>query len=346
MRQQLRPHQKRSASARLWPRLYRQSLKSTADKRHHGKSSSLRLRLGPCRLGLCLYACGADLASSKRMINVKMVQMYRRLLRCDPSKCALDLTGARFVVIVEKVRMHQKFISRPIHLRGVAAGRGEVDMEILHAGIGELPFDCLFQPHAFDQLPARHHSVAVETACSQRAPAQLVRNCVDGVECLLALAYVNRKTHPVRRGDAMMLVVDQDDFLTWRRIGQANAARVGSVGDFAHRTVRGKLGIGEREKVRELGGFETANAEVHGCSPWCCGDNGDCAGGLAPASGTRFLTINRTVMAGLLPAIPIHGASFAGLSGMPGSRPGMTAILSELQIVRYPPSAITIEPVT
>jgi hypothetical protein len=34
--------------------------------------------------------------------------------------------------------------SRPFHLGRVAAGRGEMNMEIAGARIGELPFDCLF----------------------------------------------------------------------------------------------------------------------------------------------------------------------------------------------------------
>ena len=34
--------------------------------------------------------------------------------------------------------------SRPFHLGRVAAGRGEMNMEISGARIGELPFDCLF----------------------------------------------------------------------------------------------------------------------------------------------------------------------------------------------------------
>ena len=43
--------------------------------------------------------------------------------------------------------------SCPFHPGRVTAGRGEMNMQILDARIGELPFDCLFEPDAFDQFP-------------------------------------------------------------------------------------------------------------------------------------------------------------------------------------------------
>lgn len=46
----------------------------------------------------------------------------------------------------------------------VASGRGEMDVQIMLAGVGELLFDRLFQEDAFDQLPAGHHALAVEAA--------------------------------------------------------------------------------------------------------------------------------------------------------------------------------------
>ena len=41
----------------------------------------------------------------------------------------------------------------------------------------------------------------------------------------------------------MMLIVDQNDLVTGRRIGQTDAAGARPVGDFAQRAVRRELGI-------------------------------------------------------------------------------------------------------
>ena len=93
----------------------------------------------------------------------------------------------------------------------------------------------------------------VERACRERALAQLLRNGVYGVISCLALADVDRKAHPVRAVDRMVLVIREDHFLARRRVGQADPAgdRAGRVSP--HRAERGQLGIVEREQMLETG---------------------------------------------------------------------------------------------
>jgi len=62
-----------------------------------------------------------------------------------------------------------------------------------------------------------------------------------------------------------LLVVDEDQFVAGRRIGQADAARARTVGDPAHGALRCEFVVGQREQVLELARFEAANAEMHGC---------------------------------------------------------------------------------
>jgi hypothetical protein len=39
-----------------------------------------------------------------------------------------------------------------------------MDVKILRARIGELPFDSLFQPDSLDHFPAGHHCLFIESA--------------------------------------------------------------------------------------------------------------------------------------------------------------------------------------
>ena len=81
---------------------------------------------------------------------------------------------AIFVKVAERlsfVRAATAHHSCPFHPGRVTAGRGEMNMQISCARIGELPFDRLFEPDAFDQFPASHHSVFIERAHRERAPA-------------------------------------------------------------------------------------------------------------------------------------------------------------------------------
>jgi len=71
-------------------------------------------------------------------------------------------------------------------------------LQVARVRIGKLPFDCLFQPDALDQLPAGHHSLVVERAYRERAPAQLIRHRIDRIEGSLTLTHINRKAHPIR----------------------------------------------------------------------------------------------------------------------------------------------------
>src|SRR4029079_2362033 len=157
--------------------------------------------------------------------------------------------------------------SHSLYLRRKTSRRGEMDVQILRVRIGELPFDSLFQPDALDHFPAGHHCRVVTPAHRERAPAQLVGHGIDGVEGFLALTHIDRKAHPVWRGDRVMLVVDQNDFVARRCIGKTDAARAWTVRDFPERPLRRQLCLRKREEVRKLSGLKAANAEVQGRPP-------------------------------------------------------------------------------
>ena len=59
---------------------------------------------------------------------------------------------AIFVEVAERLSFVRAATARhscPFHPGCVTAGRGEMNMQISGARIGELPFDCLFEPDAF-----------------------------------------------------------------------------------------------------------------------------------------------------------------------------------------------------
>jgi hypothetical protein len=58
---------------------------------------------------------------------------------------------------------------------------------------------------------------------------------------LLARPHEDREPHTIGRRDRMMLVIDQDEFITGFRIGQAHAARIAFVGNLPHRVVSRQL---------------------------------------------------------------------------------------------------------
>ena len=64
--------------------------------------------------------------------------------------------------------------SHPLHLRRKASRRGEMDVQILRARIGELPFDSLFQPDALDHFPAGHH-------CLVQRHRAIIKNWADAI---------------------------------------------------------------------------------------------------------------------------------------------------------------------
>ena len=154
--------------------------------------------------------------------------------------------------------------SRPLDFRRVAAGRGEMDVQVGRVAVGELPLDRLFQEDSFDQLPAGHHALVVEAAHRQRAPAQLDGHAADGIVCLFARPHVDGEAHAVGRGDGVVLVVGEDHLVARRSVGEADAAGIGPVGFSAQRAARGELGVRQREQMRELFGRQAGDAEGHG----------------------------------------------------------------------------------
>src|SRR5690242_6005440 len=100
--------------------------------------------------------------------------------------------------------------SGAFHPRRIAAGRGEVDVEIGGVGVGEELPDRRFQFTAFSEEPAHYHGVTVEGAHRDRAETQLLRHLVHHIVLLFALPHIYRKAHAIRRVHRMMLVIDEE----------------------------------------------------------------------------------------------------------------------------------------
>jgi hypothetical protein len=127
---------------------------------------------------------------------------------------------------------------RPLDPRRLAARRGEVNVQVGRARIGEQPIDGFFKLAAFGQFPAGHHAASVEAADRERARAQLLRHRVAGIECLFTLAHVNGKAHAVRRGDRMVLVIDENQLVARLGVGETDPAGIARlVGNPTHRTM-------------------------------------------------------------------------------------------------------------
>src|ERR1700731_113294 len=154
--------------------------------------------------------------------------------------------------------------SRPLDARRIAAGRGEMHVQIGRARIGEQFLNRALDLRAFDEFPASYHPTGIEATYRQRSVAQLVCARVDRVECLLAFAYVDCAAHPVRRGDRMVLVINQDQFIACFGVGEADAAGVARlVGNSPDRAAFLERPVRHSKQRSEWLGRQTLDTKVH-----------------------------------------------------------------------------------
>src|SRR5262249_16297461 len=95
---------------------------------------------------------------------------------------------------------------------------------------------------------------------------QLFGHLVHRAVRLFALTHENRKAHAVRRSDAVMLVVDEQQLVAWPRVGEANSARIARgalVGDAADSTACHQLLVGQCKQIGELMGWQATDTKAH-----------------------------------------------------------------------------------
>jgi hypothetical protein len=93
---------------------------------------------------------------------------------------------------------------RAIDPRGVAAGRGEVNVQVCGLRIGEQARNRALEFLAIDQGVTDHHAAGIEGSDRERARPKLVGNRVDRIEGLVAAAHKDGKPHPVGRIHGVM----------------------------------------------------------------------------------------------------------------------------------------------
>ena len=71
----------------------------------------------------------------------------------------------------------------------------------------------------------------------------LTRQSFDSHRSLTGATRCVRIAHAIGRIDGMMLVVDQQEFLTWLRVREANTARIFAIDSSAHAALSRKLAV-------------------------------------------------------------------------------------------------------
>src|SRR5262249_25503414 len=90
-------------------------------------------------------------------------------------------------------------LSDAVDARSIAPRCGEMDVQVLCFHIRELALYRRFDVSAFDDLPACHHPRSIKAAHGEHAFAKLLRHLANGIECFLAAANVDGKSHTVWR---------------------------------------------------------------------------------------------------------------------------------------------------